>query len=71
MKIYEQRQHLKSLNLADLRSEVLGIESKIHKHALEVQFGKTKQVSTVFQLKKQLARTLTQANLMLKTVEKD
>lgn len=71
MKVYDQKRQLKTLNLADLRSAAIDIENKIQKQALSIQFGKTKDVSTLSNLKKQLARTLTVANQKLRETEKE
>ncbi len=71
MKIYDQRQQLKAMSLADLRAAVIEIENKIQKQAMSIQFGKTKDVSTLSNLKKQLARTLTVANQKLRETEKE
>lgn len=65
MKRSEQLTHLQKMNVADLRKEILELEKKIQQAKLSVAFGKSKEVSTIGNLRKQLARTLTIGNQKL------
>lgn len=71
MKQHDQRQTYRSMSLVDLKKEVKTLENTIDKHVLDIQFGKTKQVSSIHNFKKQLARALTFANQKLRDTQKD
>lgn len=69
MKRSEQIAHLGKLSLADLQKEIAELEKKIQAQTLAVSFGKSKEVRTIRNLKRQLARTLTIANSKLRATE--
>jgi ribosomal protein L29 len=71
MKRRDQLTHARKLALPDLKAEVLNIEKKIQTQMMAVRFGKAKDVSTVKQLKRQLARTLTVAHQALTAANKE
>lgn len=71
MKRLEQMTRLNGMSLADLKSEALALENKIQNQVMAIRFGKAKDVSTVKQLKRQLARTLTTAKQALKASQEE
>ena len=62
MKRNEQIANLRKLTPADIRKEIADLEKKLQAARLSVAFGKSKQVSELRNLRKQLARTLTIGN---------
>lgn len=65
MKRSEHKAHIRNLSLADLQQHIVELEKKIQAQQLAVAFGKSKQVSTVGNLKRELAQSLTIANQKL------
>lgn len=65
MKRSEQVAHINKLSLRDLKAAVLELEQKLQAQTLAITFGKAKDVKTVKNLKRQLARTLTLASQKL------
>lgn len=62
MKRNEHIAHIRNLPIAELKKEISELEKKIQAHYLAIAFGKTKEVKTIANLKKQLARALTIAH---------
>lgn len=69
MKRSEQIAHLGKLSIADLQKEIKTLEKKLQEHTLAISFGKSKEVRTLRNLKRQVARTLTIANQKLRVTE--
>jgi ribosomal protein L29 len=65
MKRKEYLAHLQKSSLTDLRTEVTVLEKRIQEQKMTLAFGKSKQVSTIGKLKRDLARSLTIANQKL------
>jgi ribosomal protein L29 len=65
MKRTERLTQLKKLSLADLKREVEQTERKLQTEKVAVAFGKSKQVSTIRNLRRDLARSLTISNQQL------
>lgn len=68
MKRLEQITHLQKLSLNDLKQHLVELEKKIQDHKMALAFGKTKEVRTLRNLKREVARTLTIAGQKLQTV---
>jgi ribosomal protein L29 len=59
MKQREMINQLRQSSLADLQKSITDIETKLQAQKMAVAFGKSKEVSTVRTLKRQLAQHLT------------
>lgn len=71
MKQTEMLAGLHKMNLIDLKAEVAELEKQIQNQKFALAFGKTKEVRTIRNLKRQLARTLTIANQKIRSVSVD
>ena len=65
MKRSEHRSHLTKMPLPDLRREILELERKIQAQKVTVVFGKTKEVTSIRNLRRELAQSLTIAHQKL------
>ncbi len=69
MKRSEQITHFQALSLSDLQKEIFELQKKIQTQTMAIGFGKSKQVRTVRNLKRELARGLTFASSKLQAKE--
>lgn len=59
MKLRDQRRQFNELSLVELQKAVFELERNITREAMSIRLGKSKQVSTLKNQEKQLARMLT------------
>ncbi len=71
MKRSEQLARFQSLSLGDLQKEIFAIQTKIQDQAMAVSFGKSKQVRTLRNMKRELARGLTLAHNKLRQTSQE
>lgn len=70
MKRRDQISQANQLALVDLQKEIRSLEQKLQAAYVSVRFGKLKQVHTIAQLRKQIARYLTIAHTRLAQEQK-
>ena len=68
MKRKERVSQLHKLSLVDLKSEISSLESDLHAKKTAISFGKAKDVRTLRNLRRDLARSLTIARQQLTNV---
>ena len=66
MKTLDGRRKVSAMNIGQLQQEVVELEKQIQRQAMAIELGQKKDVSTLRNLKKQLARTLTAANRIIR-----
>ncbi len=71
MKRVEQVSQLQKSSLPELKTQILELQAKIQAQKVALKFGKSKETSLIYNLKRHLARSLTVANQKLASMAEE